>query len=178
MMRRLFAFVMVCVWLLSPAQGGRAEQADDGEAGAVWTAVIPDAFPNSIYTWRMKGDGSYREDGHDATSGRPIQSTLSGRWTREGPHMVLRQDDMPYVFDGVVIGNLYAGTLYFGGHARSRFCAARGEVSPDPGRFSTCSTATTSAGGTAPGQIVAKMRDEVRRRPGRESLTRALPANG
>jgi hypothetical protein len=150
MMRRMFAFLMLCALLCSPAQGGRAEQGDDGEAGAVWTAVIPDAFPNYVYTWHMKGDGSYREDGRDAARGKPIQPTLSGRWTREGPHMVLRQDDQPYLFDGVVLGNLYAGTLYFGGNARSRFCAARGEVPPDPGTFSTCATATTSAGRIAP----------------------------
>jgi hypothetical protein len=131
MMQRLYPLVMFCALLCSPAQGGRALQADDGEAGAVWTAIIPDAFPNYIYTWHMKGDGSYREDGRDAVKGKPIQPTLSGRWTREGARMVLRQDDQPYVFDGAVLGNLYAGTLYFGGSARSRFCAARGETPPD-----------------------------------------------
>ena len=150
MMRRLFPFMMLCALLFGPAQGGRAEQADDGEAGAVWTAVIPDAFPNYVYTWHMKGDGSYREDGRDAARGNPIQPTISGRWTRGGPHMVLRQDDQPYVFDGVVLGNLYAGTLYFGGNASSPFCAARGELAPDSGKFSTCSTAATAAGGVMP----------------------------
>jgi len=149
-MRRLFLFMMLCPLLLSPAEGGRAEQADDGEAGAVWTAIIPDAFPNNVYVWHMKGDGSYREDGRDAARGNPIQPTLSGRWTRDGAHMVLRQDDQPYVFDGVVLGNLYAGTLYFGGNARSRFCAARGTVPPDSGRFSTCSAATASASRITP----------------------------
>jgi|HubBroStandDraft_2_1064218.scaffolds.fasta_scaffold207632_3 hypothetical protein len=131
MMRRPFAFLMLCALLCDPAQGGRAEQADDGEAGAVWTAIIPDAFPNYIYTWHMRGDGSYREDGRDAARGKPIQPTLSGRWSREGPHMTLRQDDQPYLFDGVVLGNLYAGTLYFGDNARSRFCAIRGEAPPE-----------------------------------------------
>lgn len=131
MMLRRFAILMLCALLCDPAQGGRAEQADDGEAGAVWTAIIPDAFPNYIYTWHMKGDGSYREDGRDAARGKPIQPTLSGHWNREGPHMVLRQDDQPYLFDGVVLGNLYAGTLYFGGSARSRFCAIRGEAPPE-----------------------------------------------
>ena len=109
-------------------------QYDEGwleKAGAIWTAIIPDAFPNYIYTWHMKGDGSYREDGRDAVKGKPIQPTLSGRWNREGARMVLRQDDQPYVFDGAVLGNLYAGTLYFSGSARSRFCAARGETPPD-----------------------------------------------
>ncbi len=131
MMQRLYLLVMFCALLCSTAQGGRALQADDGEAGAVWAAIIPDAFPNYVYTWHMKGDGSYREDGRDAAKGKPIQPTLSGRWSREGAHMVLRQDDQPYVFDGVVLGNLYAGTLYFSGNARSRFCAARGETPPD-----------------------------------------------
>jgi hypothetical protein len=131
MMRRPFAFLMLCALLCDPAQGGRAEQADDREAGAVWTAIIPDAFPNYIYTWHMRGDGSYREDGRDAARGKPIQPTLSGRWSREGPHMTLRQDDQPYLFDGVVLGNLYAGTLYFGDNARSRFCAIRGEAPPE-----------------------------------------------
>ena len=45
--------------------------------------------------------------------------------------MLLRQNDQPYVFDGMVLGNLYAGTLYFAGNARSRFCAARGQTPPD-----------------------------------------------
>jgi len=147
MMLRLFLFVMFCALLCSPAQGGRALEADDGE---VWTAIIPDAFPNYIYTWRMKGDGSYREDGRDAAKGMAIQPTLSGRWNRDGARMVLRQDDQPFVFDGVVLGNLYAGTLYFDGNARSRFCAARGEVPHDPGKFSTCSATTTSARRIAP----------------------------
>jgi hypothetical protein len=131
MMQRLYPFVMFCALLCSPAQGGRALKAYDGETGAVWTAIIPDAFPNYIYTWHMKGDGSYREDGRAAANGRPIQPTLSGRWNREGARMVLRQDDQPFVFDGMVLGNLYAGTLYFSGNSRSRFCAARGETPPD-----------------------------------------------
>ena len=131
MMQRPFAILMLCALLFGPAQGGRAEPADDGEAGAVWTAIIPDAFSNYIYTWRMKGDGSYREDGRDAARGKPIQPTLSGHWNREGPHMMLRQDDQPCLFDGIVLGNLYAGTLSFGGSARSRFCAIRGEAPPE-----------------------------------------------
>jgi hypothetical protein len=131
-MRRLLPFVMFCALLCSlPPERGLALGGDEGEAGAVWTAIIPDAFPNYIYTWHMKGDGTYREDGRDAFRGMPIQRTLSGRWTREGPRMVLRQDDQPFVFDGTVLGNLYAGTLYFGGSARSRFCAARGETAPE-----------------------------------------------
>ena len=44
--------------------------------------------------------------------------------------MVLRQQDQPFVFDGVVLGSLYAGTLYFNGRAVSRFCAAKGDEAP------------------------------------------------
>jgi len=124
-MRRLCAFALLGLLLgcLNPRQG-RA-------ANAVWTAIIPDAFPNYVYTWRMSDDGRYREDGRDDLTGTPIQPTLSGRWSREGPHMELRQDGLPYLFDGMVIGNLYGGTLYLNGVARSRFCAARGETPPE-----------------------------------------------
>src|ERR1700744_6423272 len=130
-MKRGLALLILGMLLGSPVQSGRAEQADDGEPGAVWTAIIPDAFPDYVYPWHLKGDGSYREDGRSAATHKPIQLTLSGRWNREGPRVVLRQDDQPFVFDGVVLGNLYTGTLYFSGGARSRFCAARGETPPD-----------------------------------------------
>jgi hypothetical protein len=122
-MRRLCALALLGVMLWNPSPGHAAE--------AVWTAIIPDAFPNDIFTWHMRDDGLYREDGRDALTGKPIQPTLSGRWSREGPHMELWQDGLPYVFDGVVIGNLYGGTLYFNGATRSRFCAARGETPPE-----------------------------------------------
>jgi hypothetical protein len=103
--------------------------------GAVWTAIIPDAFPRYVYTWRMSPDGSYREDGRDAASGRPIQATLSGHWRLDGARMILRQDGYPFVFDGVVVGNTYAGTLYLNDRSVSRFCAAKGEK--PPGRCSS-----------------------------------------
>jgi hypothetical protein len=97
---------------------------------AVWTAIIPDTFPRNIYTWHLNADGSYFEDGRDAATGRPVQSTLHGHWSRDGAHMILRQDGLPYVFDGTVLGNLYAGMMTFHGRASSRFCAAKGEQPP------------------------------------------------
>ncbi|WP_027581459.1 hypothetical protein [Bradyrhizobium sp. Ai1a-2] len=99
--------------------------------GIVWTAIIPDGFPRYIYTWRMSPDGSYREDGRDATNGKAIQATLSGYWRRDGARMILRQDGYPFVFDGVVVGTSYAGTLYLNGRSFSRFCANRGETPPE-----------------------------------------------
>lgn len=97
----------------------------------VWTAIIPDAFPRYVYTWRMSPDGGYREDGRDAASGKPIQATLSGHWNLDGARMILRQEGYPFVFDGVVVGNTYAGTLYLNGRSVSHFCAAKGETPPE-----------------------------------------------
>lgn len=129
MMHPLFAVLCVVAWCWH-AEPSLAREASEATSVTVWTAIIPDAFPRYVYTWRMKGDGTYREDGRDAATGKPIQSTLSGRWNSEGPRMVLRQQDLPYVFDGVVLGGLYTGILYFSGRPVSRFCAAQGDEAP------------------------------------------------
>ena len=116
MIGRISVFALLCAVLCGlPAQRSFAVESSNGadEAGAIWTAIIPDAFPGYVYTWRMKDDGTYREDGRDPRTSRPIQPTLSGRWSRDGFHMMLRQDNLPFVFDGVVLGGLYTGTLCF-----------------------------------------------------------------
>ncbi len=129
---RSLAIVLVCSAALCGLPSARCVSADAGEpkAADIWTAIIPDAFPRYVYTWRLDADGRYREDGRDAATSMPIQPTLHGRWSRDGMRMILRQDDLPYVFDGVVLGNLYAGTLDLDGRFTSRFCAARGERPP------------------------------------------------
>jgi hypothetical protein len=126
-------FILVLIWCaLFAAVGARSSLALEGgtSAAAVWTAIIPDAFPRFVYTWRMKDDGTYREDGRDEAKGTPIQPTMSGHWSRDGSRMLLKQDDQPFVFDGVMLGGLYTGTLYFHGRATSRFCAAKGDAAP------------------------------------------------
>jgi len=128
-MRPMFAVLCVLAWCWH-ADPCVSREASEAASITVWTAIIPDAFPGYVYTWRMKGDGTYREDGRDAATGAPIQSTLSGSWNSEGPRMVLRQQDQPFVFDGVVLGSLYTGTLYFNGRSVSRFCAAKGDEAP------------------------------------------------
>ena len=132
-MVRLLSIVIFCCAVLA---GLRSEAAftgevSDAQTGTVWTVLIPDAFPRFVFIWHVNADGSYAEDGRDAATGRPIQSTLHGHWSRDGARMILRQDGLPYVFDGVVLGNLYAGTMYFDVRSSSRFCAARGEQPPD-----------------------------------------------
>jgi hypothetical protein len=74
----------------------RSRDAVAAADGAVWTAIIPDAFPRYVYTWRMSPDGSYREDGRDGARGRPIQATLSGHWSLDGARMTLRQEGYPF----------------------------------------------------------------------------------
>lgn len=96
----------------------------------VWTAVIPQAFAGNVYTWHLKADGGYLEDGRNAASGAAVQSTLSGHWCLTGRHMVLHQDGIDYVFDGDIVGDEYLGVVYLDGKRLSRFCALRGETPP------------------------------------------------
>lgn len=101
-----------------------------GAHEAVWTAVIPQGFPDNIYTWRLKPDGSYAEAGRDRRTGMAVQPTLSGHWRMTGRHMVLHQDGIDYVFDGEIMGDEYLGTVYLDAKRFSRFCAARGTAPP------------------------------------------------
>jgi len=119
---------LLCCFHASPSF---SLEAAEGPDGVVWTAIIPDAFPRYVDTWRMRSDGTYREDGRGVVKGTAIQETLSGRWTVEGARMILRQQGQPFVFDGVVLGGIYAGTPYYNGRAASRFCAAKGERPPE-----------------------------------------------
>jgi hypothetical protein len=99
----------------------------------VWTALIPDAFACYVCTWQLNADGSYAEEARDAVTGRPIQATLHGPWSRDGAlaHMILRHDRLPYLFDSLVVGNLDAGTMSLDGRFSSGFCAARREQLPE-----------------------------------------------
>jgi hypothetical protein len=112
--------LLVCILVGSPAWG----------ADTTWTAVIARGFPDDVFTWHLNGDGSYREDGRDGATGVSIQPTLSGRWTISGHHMMLRQEGINYVFDGVVSGDTYQGLLYLDGKAFARFCAVKGDRPP------------------------------------------------
>jgi hypothetical protein len=112
----------------SPASAQRLSAQD--QAAVVWTIIIPEGFPKDVFTWRLKPDGTYEEEGREVASGRPIQPALTGRWTLEGSHMVLRQTGIPYVFDGTSNGEHYSGTLYLSGRPFSTFCAVKGALAP------------------------------------------------
>lgn len=124
--------IAVSVALAVAISGGTARADDVGpqseRPAVVWTAVIPEGFPRYVYTWRLMPDGTYKEDGRQAQTGKPVQPTLSGHWTREGERRILRQDGMNFMFDGVIVGDQYTGALYGGGRRLSRFCAVRGET--------------------------------------------------
>jgi hypothetical protein len=108
-------------------------QAPEQGQETLWTVVIPDRFPGYAYIWRLKPDGTYAEDGRDTATGEPIQETLSGRWTVEGARMILRQDTLSFVFDGIITGDHYSGMLYLDAKAFSRFSATKGDaVRPPP----------------------------------------------
>ncbi|BAM86803.1 hypothetical protein S58_07900 [Bradyrhizobium oligotrophicum S58] len=139
-MRRAISFILFgCVLLWPGLSTSPAAGAEVPQEGAVWTAIIPDAFPRNVYVWHLLADGSYREDGRNAVTGVAVQLTLSGQWTRDGAGMTLRQQDEPFVFVGSILGHLYIGTLYHRGRAISRFCAAEGEAAP-----TQCDAETTS----------------------------------
>jgi hypothetical protein len=123
-----FAFALA-IALSSAALQAQAGEGAQHAPSDVWTAIIPDAYPNYVYTWRFAPDGSYSEDGHDR-DGSPIQATLSGRWSLDGARLILHQDSDTFVFDGMLTGKRYWGTLYLDGREISPFCAAKGEEAP------------------------------------------------
>jgi hypothetical protein len=99
-------------------------------ADTIWTAIIARGFPGEVFTWHLQADGSYREDGRDGATGASLQPRLTGRWKVSGTHMVLRQEGINYVFDGMIGGDSYRGILYLDGKPFARFCAVRGTNPP------------------------------------------------
>lgn len=79
-MLRAVSFIFVsCALLWHGLSTSPAVSTEVNQEGAVWTAIIPDAFPRNVYVWRLLADGSYREDGRNAVTGVAVQLTLSGR---------------------------------------------------------------------------------------------------
>lgn len=127
-MRALIFFFMTIAALAS-IQG--AAVADRPAPPEVWTVVIDyPAFADYVYTWRLKRDGSYEEDGASIADGEAIQRTQHGAWTREGSRMVLTQAYDAYRFEGVVRGGQYSGDFYSGPMLLSKFCAWKGRELP------------------------------------------------
>jgi hypothetical protein len=123
-MRVLLALPLLLLLAVAPAQ------AQGGAKTETWTAIIFDVFDGYAYTWRLRPDGTYTEDGKDIAEGFAIQSTQTGNWTRTGKRMVLKQDTGGYVFDGTIDGETYSGSLFQYGSFLSKFCAWKGTEIP------------------------------------------------
>jgi hypothetical protein len=127
-LRFAFALVLALSSAMLPVSAG--EGGRQSKPSGAWTAIIPDAYPNYVYTWRFAPDGTYTEDGSDL-SGASIQPMQSGHWSLDGARMIMRQDTDTFVFDGVLAGKRYWGTLTLDGREISKFCAAKGEDPPE-----------------------------------------------
>ena len=105
----------------APAQAQAVAQVAEG----VWLVTIPGAFPGQVFTWNVAADGTYREDARNARNGARMQNTVSGKWSLTGVHLVFRQDDEGYVFDGTIAGGCYIGRLSLEGKDISSFTARK-----------------------------------------------------
>lgn len=121
---REFLLALAIGLMLVPAS------AQTGAKAEVWTAIIHDAFGGISYTWRLKADGTYEEDGVYIDTKASAQATLTGKWTRSRTRMVLTQDSLGFVFDGTVNGEQYYGTLFQYDQKVSTFCAWKGTEIP------------------------------------------------
>ena len=122
-MRALLSFIVLVLALApAPAIGQRSDE--------IWTARILDAFSQFSYTWGLKADGTYIEEGHDIQTGVAIQQPINGVWRKSKSRLVLTQDSFGFVFDGTVDGEQYYGTLFQYGQKVSAFCAWRGTEIP------------------------------------------------
>ncbi|HJR57168.1 MAG TPA: hypothetical protein VJ798_11355 [Rhizomicrobium sp.] len=124
-MRRIAAipFLLAFLGLMAAVPIGPS-LAQDTAAEGVWVVTIPRAFPGQVFTWNVAADGTYREDAR-ARNGARMQNTVSGKWNLTGVHLVFRQDDEAYVFDGTVAGGCYIGRLSLEGKDLSPFTARK-----------------------------------------------------
>lgn len=123
--------LQILVLALLAAIGPAAAGGVGASPAGTWTLIIPEAFPGIVYKWRIAATGTYEEDAWVRETGEPYQQTLRGTWTVEGNRLTLRQDGIPYAFEGLVSADRYWGTLYLGGRDVSGFCATKGDTPPD-----------------------------------------------
>ena len=122
----LLAFLgLIAAVPLGPAPARAQAPAPSASAEGVWLVTIPGAFPGQVFTWNVAADGTYREDARNARNGARMQNTVSGKWALTGVHLVFRQDDEGYVFDGTIAGGCYIGRLTLEGKDISSFTARK-----------------------------------------------------
>lgn len=93
------------------------------ELAGSWVVTIPQAFPLHVFNWTVVDDGTYQESGRNAFNGQ--RTLVSGRWTLEGVHAVMTQNNEGFVFDGTLSGGCYIGRLFQNGKNISSFTARK-----------------------------------------------------
>jgi hypothetical protein len=93
------------------------------EMAGSWVVTIPQAFPLHVFNWTVADDGTYQESGRNAFNGQ--RTLVSGRWTLEGVHVVMTQNNEGFVFDGTLSGGCYIGRLFQNGKNISSFTARK-----------------------------------------------------
>lgn len=127
LLTRLALVLAVTILAAVPARGQAAPQPQDPLSGlgiaGQWTVTIPQAFPLHVFNWIVAPDGTYQEDGRNALNGR--RTLVAGNWTLQGVHVVMRQSNEDFVFDGTLAGGCYIGRLFHNGKNISSFTARK-----------------------------------------------------
>ena len=119
---RLALIAAMCLAVAAPARAQEAAPRLQEMAGA-WVVTIPQAFPLHVFSWTVADDGTYQESGRNAFNGQ--RTLVSGRWTLEGVHAVMTQNNEGFVFDGTLSGGCYIGRLFQNGKNISSFTARK-----------------------------------------------------
>jgi hypothetical protein len=98
----------------------------------LWTVVIPDGFLGTPMFGGSNLMGPTLKMAATMPRENQFNERCRGRWTIEGARMILRQDTLGFVFDGIIAGDQYSGTLYLGTRPHSRFSATKGDNSRPP----------------------------------------------
>ena len=120
----LTRLVLILALAFAAAAPGRAQEPPQGlDMAGQWTVTIPQAFPLHVFSWSVAGDGTYKESGRNAFNTQRTQ--VSGRWTLQGVHVVMTQNDEGFVFDGTISGGCFIGRLFQNGKNISSFTARK-----------------------------------------------------
>jgi hypothetical protein len=119
---RLALIAAMSLAALAPGQAQEVTPKLQELAGS-WVVTIPQAFPLHVFNWTVDPDGTYQESGRNAINGQ--RTLVSGRWTLDGVHAVMTQNNEGFVFDGTLAGGCYIGRLFQNGKNISSFTARK-----------------------------------------------------
>ncbi len=115
--------LILAVSILAAAPGMAQEQPERLDMSGMWTVTILQAFPLHVFSWTVAADGTYQESGRNAFNAQRTQ--VSGRWSLQGVHVVMTQNNEGFVFDGTLSGGCFIGRLFQDGKNISSFTARK-----------------------------------------------------